>query len=518
MRTAGVAFVVSGLCAMFLTPLVRAFAIRAGLFDHAVSSRKVHARPVPRLGGLAIVGAFFAPLLGLLVADSGVGRLFYSQRWQVVGLFAGGAAIAALGVYDDARGADARQKFTVQFGVAALAYGLGYRIDTLATPFGDVALGWAGLPFTMLWIAGVVNALNLIDGLDGLAGGAAFAAVVTNLLVAVQRGDVLMALFSAALGGAILGFLVFNFNPASIFMGDCGAMFLGFVLAATSVQTHQKSSTAVGLLVPVIALGFPLADTLLAMIRRALRGVPLFRADREHIHHRLMRLGLTHRQTVLLLYLASTLLGVTAFGVSQATGWAAVGALAAVLGAMAAALWALGYLRLERAQGIVTQRQRNVQMLRAIRQAGSQVRWASEPEEVWESVKRAAPALGARCLALELELPCVLDGDSSAFRELADSGVPLHCARYSLLGDRPGPGCLELGFPHGKGPDRDTEIGIELLCDHIRAATERIRRERERQLAPPPVWAVALGWRRAAPGPRSIAEGRRVAPPPAGQA
>ena len=173
--------------------------------------------------------------------------------------------------------------------MAGLLYKLGFRIDAIANPFGEpIALGWASLPFTMFWIVGVINALNLIDGLDGLAGGVALVAVITTFLVSLQRGHPLMMLFSAALAGAIVGFLFYNFNPASIFMGDTGSMFLGFVLAATAIQTNQKASTAVAVLIPAIALGLPIMDTLLAIGRRAVRGRPLFQADKEHIHHRLI--------------------------------------------------------------------------------------------------------------------------------------------------------------------------------------------------------------------------------------
>ena len=165
------------------------------------------------------------------------------------------------------------------------------------------------LPFTLLWIVGVINAMNLIDGLDGLAGGVALVAVATMFLVSMQRNQPLMVLFSASLGGAVLGFLFYNFNPASIFMGDTGSMFLGFVLATSSIRTNQKASTTVAVLIPIITLGLPILDTLLAMSRRAVRGRPLFRADKEHIHHRLLGLGLTHRQTVLALYGMCLVLG-----------------------------------------------------------------------------------------------------------------------------------------------------------------------------------------------------------------
>src|SRR6185295_14673932 len=288
MRTAGVAFLLSVICGGILTPIVRHLANRFGLFDHARSSRKIHGKPIPRLGGIAIVIAFYAPLVGLLLFQTGVGQLFFAEREHVIGLFAGGLSIAALGLYDDVRGANAWKKFIVQFAVAGLLYYLGFRIDVIANPLGsEIHLGWVSLPFTVFWIVGVINALNLIDGLDGLAGGVALVAVSTTFFISAQRGHPLMILVCAALAGSILGFLFYNFNPASIFMGDSGSMFLGFVLAASALRTGQKSSTAVAVLIPAIALGLPILDTLLAVSRRAVRGQPVFRADREHIHHRL---------------------------------------------------------------------------------------------------------------------------------------------------------------------------------------------------------------------------------------
>src|SRR5580765_2978700 len=231
MRTAAVAFVLSVLCGTVLTPLIRRLAHRLGVLDHALSSRKIHGKPIPRLGGIAIVIAFYVPLIGLTLFPTGVGELFLAQRKHVIGLFGGGLPIALLGLYDDLRGAGAGRKFLVQFAVAGFLYYLGFRIEVLANPFGEgITLGWVSLPFTLFWIVGVINAMNLIDGLDGLAGGVALVAVVITFLISFQRGHPLMMLFSSALAGAILGFLFYNFNPATIFMGDTGSMFLGFVL------------------------------------------------------------------------------------------------------------------------------------------------------------------------------------------------------------------------------------------------------------------------------------------------
>jgi UDP-GlcNAc:undecaprenyl-phosphate GlcNAc-1-phosphate transferase len=263
-------------------------------------------------------------------------------------------------------------------------------------------LGMLGLPFTMLWIAGVINALNLIDGLDGLAGGVALIAIVSTFAISVVHGQPLMILFTAALAGAVLGFLFYNFNPASIFMGDTGSMFLGFVLATTAIQTNQKSSTAVAIIVPIIALGVPIADTLLAMARRAARGAPLFSADRGHIHHRLLALGLSHRQTVLVLYGASIVLGGVALALSYASSSQATWFLLVLSGVAYLALRRLGYIDLEKTQRLLQDRRRNIELRAAIRRISDSLRSARSVDEAWIALGFAAEALGASAVALHL--------------------------------------------------------------------------------------------------------------------
>ena len=242
MITDFVAFLLALIVGAMLTVLVRNRAVEWGWYDQSKSSRRVHAKPVPRLGGVAIVLAFNAPITGLLFVDSSVALIFREQRELILGLYLGGFAIAALGLYDDLYGANAKLKFSVQTGVALLLYAIGFRIEILSWPFGPpLALGMLALPFTVLWIVGVINAMNLVDGLDGLAGGVALFVVVTNFILAFSRHDVLVSLAMAALGGAVLGFLIFNFNPASIFMGDTGSMFLGFVPSQRSRLRHRPS-------------------------------------------------------------------------------------------------------------------------------------------------------------------------------------------------------------------------------------------------------------------------------------
>lgn len=347
MRTAIVAFVLACLVSVLLTPLVRRLALARRLFDDPREARKVHGRPIPRLGGVAIAAGFYAPLLGLLIQGSGVGTIFYAVGWKAFGFMAGGVAICLLGLYDDIRGAGAKEKFIVQFGIAAGLYFLGFRMDVISLPFaGTVSLGMLALPFTMLWIVGVINAMNLIDGLDGLAAGVALCAVLTTFTISALRGDPLMMLYMAALGGATLGFLVYNFNPASIFMGDTGSMFLGYVLGVGAIQASQKSSTTVAIIVPMLALGLPITDTLAAMTRRLLAGRPMFSADRGHIHHRLLDLGLSQKQAVLVLYGASALFGGVALFVTLASGVQVAAVLLALVTIAFLAMRRIGYGRL----------------------------------------------------------------------------------------------------------------------------------------------------------------------------
>jgi UDP-GlcNAc:undecaprenyl-phosphate/decaprenyl-phosphate GlcNAc-1-phosphate transferase len=397
MVTDTVAFLLSLMVGAVLTLLVRNRAVRWGWYDQSKSSRKIHVRPVPRLGGVAIVLAFYAPLTALLVVDSGVGRTFLANRDLVFALFIGGAAIAGLGLYDDLRGAGARLKFSVQSSVALGLWIAGLRIETITWPFGPALhLGALSLPFTLLWIVGIVNAVNLIDGLDGLAGGVAFVASVTNLVLALARGDVLLALCMAALAGAILGFLVFNFNPASIFMGDTGSMFLGYVLATVSIKTSAKSGTAVAIMVPVIALGLPIMDTFLAMFRRAILGRSLFDADRDHIHHRLMsRLHLSHRDAVLVLYGLSMLFAATALGLATANGVQSAFLLCAITAVAVVIVRKLGYLDPKGAQAATLARKRNLQLRQSVRRIVDSIEDATSLAEIWNILRPLGAELNA---------------------------------------------------------------------------------------------------------------------------
>lgn len=305
------------------TPLVRRLALALGAVD-TPSGRRVHASRIPRLGGLAIIAGFFVPLLVLFALNTSVAQMFFSRPVLVAGLVIGSLTCAGLGAFDDIVGVGAKVKLLVQSAAAAVAFFAGFRIELVTLPWGPtVALGWMALPATVLWIVAIVNAINLIDGLDGLAGGVAFFACITNFVVAWMSGNVLITLLAATLAGAIVGFLWHNFNPATIFMGDTGSMFLGFVLATTSLvgSVSQKGQTAIAILVPILALGLPIMDTLLAMVRRFLERRSIFSPDRGHIHHRLLDMGITHRRAVLILYGASVAFTVGSLVVYVGRSW-----------------------------------------------------------------------------------------------------------------------------------------------------------------------------------------------------
>ena len=344
MVSALTAFVMALAVVVLATPLVRRLAIDVGAVDRPGEKRRIHARVIPRLGGLAIVLGFFLPLLVLFGVETEVARNFFADPLRVVGLVAGGVLITGVGVFDDIRGVRPWTKLGVQVAAACVAYACGFRIPAVSVPgMGHLDMGIFALPVTVLWIVAIVNAINLIDGLDGLAGGVAFFACVTNFVVGWLNDDSLVALLSASLGGAVLGFLLFNFNPASIFMGDSGSLFLGYVLATTSIAgNYIKSSTTVAILVPLIAMGLPIVDTLFAMVRRFLERRPIFSPDRGHIHHRLLGMGINHRRAVLILYALSILFTTGAILIAMGRRWQVGAALLVLSIAIIGVVRALG--------------------------------------------------------------------------------------------------------------------------------------------------------------------------------
>jgi UDP-GlcNAc:undecaprenyl-phosphate/decaprenyl-phosphate GlcNAc-1-phosphate transferase len=315
-----------------LTPIVRWLAVRVNAMD-LPNERKVHDRPIPRLGGVAIFVSFSLMVFLTLSPFALLTNPFFSvgKHWWT-GYLAAASIIVALGVFDDIHPLGARVKFLTQALAACFAMYFGYVINRLDLPWGvSINLGLWSIPVTLLWIVGLTNAFNLIDGLDGLASGVALISSLTLMGIALLGQNAELALVCSALAGCLLGFLPYNFHPASIFLGDSGSLFLGFTLAVLSITTSQKSTVAVSILIPVLAFGLPIMDALLAMIRRFLRAMhvwettgqgtyrmffmrskAMFVADRDHIHHRLMRLGIYHRNAVIFLYAICAAMSVAA--------------------------------------------------------------------------------------------------------------------------------------------------------------------------------------------------------------
>jgi UDP-GlcNAc:undecaprenyl-phosphate GlcNAc-1-phosphate transferase len=287
----------SFLICLILTPLVRTWFHRQGVLDHPDEGRKLHSSPIPRVGGIAIALSYLAALALLLLSPlNGAGSVNLPFVWD---LMPAAMVIFATGLLDDLVGLSPWQKIFGQLSAAGLAYWAGVRILGVG---GFSAHGWWSIPLTVLWLVGCANAFNLIDGVDGLAAGVGLFATLTIFLAALLQNNAPLALATVPLAGALLAFLRYNFNPASIFLGDCGSLSIGFLLGCYGVIWSQKSATVLGMTAPLMALSIPLLDTMISVVRRFLRHQPIFGADRNHIHHRLLDRGFSPRRVALLFY------------------------------------------------------------------------------------------------------------------------------------------------------------------------------------------------------------------------
>lgn len=304
----GIALLVAGVISFALTPLVKMLARKVGAMDIPTDDRRMHTEPIPRLGGMAI---FLAFLLTFLVLSRSIDR-------QMQSILLGAIVIVILGVFDDIYSLNALLKLLVQVAAACIVvfYG-GCRIQYVTNPFGSGAnayfnLGVFSIPLTLIWIVAITNAVNFIDGLDGLACGVCCISSVNMLVIALLVSEQDVALLMAALAGACIGFLPFNFNPAKIFMGDTGSTFLGFMLAAVSIQGLFKSYALISFAVPFLLLGVPIFDICFAIIRRIASGKNPMEADRGHVHHRLIDMGFSQKQSVAIAYILTAILGLAA--------------------------------------------------------------------------------------------------------------------------------------------------------------------------------------------------------------
>lgn len=307
-----VTFAIACVVALIATPLVRGLAHRYGLLDQPDHQRKIHEVPVPRLGGVAMAIGFGIAILIALVVSPTLGSTSGLRPNHAPAMLAVVVLLFGVGLVDDVRGMRPLIKLGLQVAAACLAWAMGLRLETLHMLGGTVELGLASLPVTVAWIVGVINAINLIDGLDGLAAGVALTVLgAFGLIAAADRMDPTLPII-AATGGAAVGFLAYNLHPASIHMGDTGAMFLGFIMAAVGISLTQEGANPAAPWVPIVALALPLMDMVWAIIRRTASGERFFVADRGHIHHNLLRLGLNQRDAMLLLTALSAGLGLLA--------------------------------------------------------------------------------------------------------------------------------------------------------------------------------------------------------------
>lgn len=302
---------------LIATPIVRKLAFKIGAVDVPKDDRRVHKKAMPLMGGLAIFAAVIISVLIFLPLDK-----------TTFSILIGGTLIVISGIIDDLKDMSPKVKlfFQILAGVVLILGGI--KVDFITNPFTSnsslLYLRWLSIPITLFWVVGITNTLNLIDGLDGLAAGVAMISSLSLMLVASKFGYGEITILSAIVAGSCLGFLPFNFNPAKIFMGDTGALFLGFMLAAISIEGVMKSVATIAVIVPILILGVPIFDTTFAIFRRLLNGQSIMAADKGHLHHRLLNKGFSQKKTVLILYGISSIFGLFAVLIAKANSRQAV--------------------------------------------------------------------------------------------------------------------------------------------------------------------------------------------------
>lgn len=380
-------FAVSLLLSFISTKIVRDIAVQRGWVSAPAHERHLHSKALPRLGGIAIVFSF---LLATCAAVACVRLLRPAggsfSLHPLVTILPPAILIFLLGMYDDLHTVGPYFKFFVQSVAGAMLFAGGLRILDLPLLFGARHFSWMiGLPLTIFWVIAITNAFNLIDGLDGLAAGSALFSTLVMFVVAALGNASLISLITVALAGAVLGFLRYNFNPATIFLGDCGSQFVGFMLSALALYGAQKAPTIIAVAIPLVSFGLPILETSLSVLRRFIGGRPVFTADREHIHHKLLEHGWSHRQVVIILYGVSAVFALLSLFLLWPTG----STLGLVLAVVGTGIWLgvqhLGYLEfgeLRRvAQRTIEQRRIFVNNL-AFRRASEELKVARDFDQV----------------------------------------------------------------------------------------------------------------------------------------
>jgi UDP-GlcNAc:undecaprenyl-phosphate/decaprenyl-phosphate GlcNAc-1-phosphate transferase len=416
------------LISLVLTPICRDVFRSYGVVDEPDHARKVHRYPIPRVGGLAIAISYLAAYLVVRPDEGSPLALQLSLVWK---LLPGGALVLALGLLDDLFNLRAWQKLIGQLGAAGLACWGGVRILYIAHTFTNA---WWNVPLTMLWLLVCMNAFNLVDGLDGLAAGVGLFATLTVFIAAIMQHNMVLTVATLPLAGALLGFLCYNFNPATIFLGDSGSLLIGYLLGCYAVIWGNKSATLLGMTAPLMALSIPLLDVALAIVRRFLRRQPIFTADRGHIHHQLLDRGLTPRRVVLVLYGLCGL--AAAFSLLQSVIHSFAGALLLLFGVFVLlGIQYLGYAEFDLAGRLLFsgEFQRTVSAQLDLRKFRAALAAAGTPAACWEVVREDCAKFGfhqARlCLAGEIYEYSAEDADPSGWTVR----VPLSNADYAVL-------------------------------------------------------------------------------------
>ncbi len=420
--------ITSFLFAILLTPICRDVFRSFNVVDRPDKERKVHPHPIPRVGGIAIAISYMASLL--LVRGDESARQQLSLVWNLV---PAAGLVFAVGLIDDLLGLKPWQKLIGESIAACLAYWGGARILYMA---GKPTQDWWEFPVTVIWLLACTNAFNLVDGLDGLAAGVGLFATCTTFVAALLLGNVPLALATFPLAGCLLGFLCYNFNPATIFLGDSGSLLIGFLLGCYGIIWTQKSATLMAMAAPLMALSLPLLDVALCIVRRTLRRQPIFSADRGHIHHRLLDRGFTPRRVVLLLY------GICGIGAIFALLQSVVHARfsGVMIALFCAAMWIgvqyLGYSEFQTARQLLFggEFQRILDAQLNLQNLEKALRAAVSVEECWDILREAGSKLGITSMQLHYGGETYTAGSVSAGPEDAwDMRIPLSDRDYLML-------------------------------------------------------------------------------------
>ncbi len=397
-----VLFLAAALCTFIFTPVYIMLAQRAGWVDRP-GGRKRHAAATATMGGLVVFAPVFCGALAAMQLDNLVGQMLRENARYLYALMVATAAMMLLGIIDDRHAVAPRYKLMAQSVVAVAAIMTGFHVEAITLPLLDSVLlpAWAGAVLSFVWIVGITNAMNLTDGLDGLAAGIGFLAASINAIVAIWLGNHYMTAVMVLLAGSLLGFLRYNFHPARVFLGDTGSLALGMFLALASLRSAQKAHTAVLILIPLFALGYPIFDTLLAIARRTLRGQSVFSSDREHIHHRLLDRGARPSAAAIQIYVASMLLSLLCIAAATANHFILGIGMAGALFIAVFSARVLGYLEWGGWAARWSGRDETRILYAAANLSRLKMRRTAEPAQLLNAIGVTASELGCREIILE---------------------------------------------------------------------------------------------------------------------